>query len=106
MDEHRANILRDIVQRIAATLHPEKIYLFGSHVWGTATSDSDIDLFIVVKDSDQPPYRRSRDVYRCLRGIREPIEILVRTVDEVTKSSGVAASLTARILNHGKLLYG
>jgi predicted nucleotidyltransferase len=47
MEEQRANILNDVIQRITTTLHPEKIYLFGSHAWGTATSDSDIDLFII-----------------------------------------------------------
>ena len=106
MEEQRTNILNDVIQRITTALHPEKIYLYGSHAWGTATSDSDIDLFIIVKESNQPPYKRSRDVYRCLRGIREPIEILVRTADEVKRSSGVVASLTTKILNHGKLLYG
>jgi predicted nucleotidyltransferase len=106
MDEQTTATLHEVTRRITAALHPEKIYLFGSHAWGTATPDSDIDLFIIVKESDQLPYRRSRDVYRCLRGIREPIEVLVRTSEEVKKSSSVVASLTAKILNHGMVLYG
>ena len=98
--------LSEAVRRIAVALNPEKIYLFGSHAWGTATMDSDIDLFIIVKDSGQPPYRRSREVYRSLRGIREPIEVMVRTVSEVDKSKNIASSLTKKVLEQGSLLYG
>ena len=94
------------VDRITAALNPEKIYLFGSHAWGTTTKDSDIDLFIIVKDSTQPPYRRSSEVYRTLRGIREPIEVIVRTLSEVEKSRTVVSSLTKKILDQGRLLYG
>lgn len=99
-------VIAEATKRISEALKPDKIFLFGSHVWGVPTSDSDIDLFIIVKDSDQPSYRRSRDVYRFLRGIREPIEVLVRTIDEVEKSKSVATSLTRKVLEQGKLLYG
>lgn len=98
--------MMEAVQRIAIVLKPEKIYLFGSHAWGVPTQNSDIDLFVIVNDSAQPPYRRSREVYRFLRGIREPIEVIVRTVSEVEKSRMVASSLTKKVLEHGKLLYG
>jgi predicted nucleotidyltransferase len=100
------NILTEVVRRIATALNPEKIYLFGSHAWGTPTPDSDIDLFVIVKESKQPAYRRSRDAYRSLRGIREPFEVIVRTVSEVERSKTVASSLVKRVLEQGTLLYG
>lgn len=99
-------MLTEAVQRIAAALEPEKIYLFGSYAWGEPTQDSDIDLFIIVKESSQPPYRRSREVYRTLRGIREPIEVVVRTIAEVEKSRMVMSSLTKKVLEQGRVLYG
>ena len=98
--------LAEATQRIVSALKPDKIYLFGSYAWGTPTPDSDIDLFVIVRESDQPTYRRSRDAYRCLRGIREPFEVLVRTIDEVEKSKAVASSLIKKVLEQGKLLYG
>lgn len=98
--------LTEGIRRIATALHPEKIYLFGSHAWGTPTPDSDIDLFVIVKESEQPAYRRSRDAYRSLRGLREPFEVIVRTISEVEKSRTVASSLVKKILEQGKLLYG
>ncbi len=93
------------IRRIANALHPEKIYLFGSHAWGIPTPDSDIDLFVIVKESEQPAYRRSREAYRSLRGLREPFEVIVRTSSEVEKSKAVASSLAKKVLEHGKLLY-
>ena len=94
------------IRRIANALNPEKIYLFGSHAWGMPTPDSDIDLFVIVKESEHPAYRRSREAYRSLRGLREPFEVIVRTTAEVEKSKAVASSLVKKVLEHGKLLYG
>ena len=98
--------LAEATKRISMALKPEKIFLFGSHAWGLPTPDSDIDLFIIVKDSDQPPYQRSRNVYHFLRGMRAPIEIVVRTNEEVERSKSVVTSLTRKVLEQGKLLYG
>lgn len=98
--------IAEATKRISQTLKPEKIILFGSHAWGVPTRDSDIDLFIIVKESDQPSYRRSRSVYHCLQGVREPIEVVVRTKDEVEKRKSVVSSLTKKVLEQGKLLYG
>jgi len=98
--------LAEVIRRITAALKPEKIYLFGSHAWGEATPDSDIDLLVIVKESSQPAYRRSSEAYRALRGIREPFEVVVRTVAEVEKNKSVASSLVKKILEQGKLLYG
>lgn len=94
------------IRRIASALNPDKIYLFGSHAWGVPTLDSDIDIFVIVKESDQPAYRRSREAYRSLRGLREPFEVIVRTISEVEKSKAVTSSLVKKILEQGKLLYG
>src|SRR5438270_819088 len=52
-------LLQEIVRRLVDEFHPERIILFGSHVWGTPSPDSDIDLLIVVPASPLPPARRA-----------------------------------------------
>ncbi|GAB7140265.1 hypothetical protein RsTz2092_02130 [Deferribacterales bacterium RsTz2092] len=55
MDKHIAeqvNLVRDI---IVGVLPVEKIFLFGSHAYGTPANDSDVDLYVVMKDD--APYR-------------------------------------------------
>jgi len=45
--------LPEAVRRIVETLHPEKIILFGSYARGNPTSDSDVDL-LVIMETDLP----------------------------------------------------
>ena len=44
--------LDHITAAIKAHTNPEYIYLFGSHTKGTPSSDSDIDIYVVVPDSE------------------------------------------------------
>ena len=47
MVESRTNHIDDIVSRLS-TLDPYRIVLFASHAWGTAESESDIDLLVIL----------------------------------------------------------
>ena len=106
MKQITVELINEITKRIIESLHPEKIILFGSHVWGKPGEYSDIDLFIIIPSSDQPSYRRAREVYRCLRGIGVPIDVIVQTHEEVEHRKNVMTSLTRRVLRQGKVLYG
>ena len=99
-------LLKEITQRLAAEFQPEQIILFGSHAWGTPTEDSDIDLMVIVSDSNLSPTQRDTRAYRCLRGIFIPIDVIVKTRAEVKRFQNVYASLEAEVLEQGKVLYG
>lgn len=105
MKQVTVDLLNEIARRIAETMHPEKIILFGSHAWGKPGESSDIDLFIIVPHSDQPSYRRARDVYRCLRGIGAPVDAIIQTHDEVERNRTVKTSLVRKVLEEGRVLY-
>ena len=76
-------VLKQIVNRLKPA-DPYKIVLFGSHAKGTATSDSDIDLMVILdsqsiaKSYDE---RMKNKLYmrRLLRDInyKQPMDILV-----------------------------
>ena len=106
MQEVTTQLLASISSRIVEAICPEKIVLFGSYAWGKPHKDSDIDLFVVVDSSDEPEYRRARAVYRCLRDISIPIDVIVKTHDEVKRSAMVVSSLTKKVLDEGTVLYG
>jgi len=99
-------LLQAIVERLVAEFHPEQIILFGSHAWGTPTEDSDIDLLVVVSESNERPAQRATRAYRCLRDRIVPMDILVKTRAEVDRFGTVYASLERQVLERGRTLYG
>lgn len=98
--------LEEIVRRLVAEFEPEAIILFGSHAWGTPSEDSDLDLLVIVSESDEPPTARATRGYLAMGNIMVPMDILVKTRAEVERYRPVYASLTCRIMEEGKLLYG
>jgi uncharacterized protein len=96
--------LDEISRRIDAALHPEQIILFGSHAWGTPTEDSDVDLLVILSDSDDTPHRRAVRAHRALRGLTVPCDILVRTQAEIQRINPVRSSLLFRALTEGRRL--
>ncbi len=99
-------LIFDITDRLVKEFNPENIFLFGSHAWGTPNADSDLDLLIILSSSDISPTQRSTLAYRCLRDIPYPLDILVKTREEVEKFSQVPQSLEHQILLKGRCLYG
>jgi len=71
MRELTESLLEATTKRLAESIQPEKIYLFGSHAAGNANQDSDVDLLVVVPDTEE-----------SLREIAK--EFLMRADDEAT----------------------
>ena len=80
--------------------------MFGSHAWGNPHENSDVDLFVVVRDSEESPIRRAQRAHRCLRGMRMPKDVLVETRQEVDRVKALKTSLENTILSRGRRLYG
>lgn len=101
-----AATIEEARSRLVHSLHPEKIILFGSHAWGTPGPDSDLDLLVIVADSDLPPHKRAQAAYRSLFGLGMPCDVIVHTRAEVERLDRVATSLTHRALSEGRVLHG
>ena len=96
--------LREIVHRMVQALQPEKIILFGSYAYGTPTPDSDVDLLVIMETS-APPTERHLAVSRLLRPRPFPVDILVKTPEEVRCALDEGDFFLGEILNHGRVLY-
>lgn len=92
------------VKRIVDTLHPEKIILFGSYAYGTPTSDSDVDL-LVVMPSQEAEIERYLRVSRLLRPRPFAVDILVKTPQELAHSLEHGDFFIAEIVSQGRVLY-
>jgi len=100
-----SSVLDEAVRRIVEALHPELIYLYGSHAYGQPDEDSDVDLFIVVRDSTVPPHKRAVEAYRALRGLFLPAEVKVMTRAEFERRADWLSSIERVIRKKGKILY-
>lgn len=99
------SLLEEITRRLVAEFQPEQIILFGSHAWGTPDEDSDVDLLVIVSESDVSPTQRDIRAHLCLSGLNVPKDVLVKTRAEVERFRHVYASLEAEILERGRVLY-
>jgi predicted nucleotidyltransferase len=105
MQELSSLLLHEITERLVDEFQPEEIILFGSHAWGEPDEDSDLDLLVIISESDLSPARRAMHAHRRLQGLNVAKDILVRTRAEVERFRHVRASLEHRILDEGTVLY-
>jgi predicted nucleotidyltransferase len=92
------------IERIVQELDPEKIILFGSYAYGTPTPNSDVDL-LVIMETDASSKERSWAVSRLLIPRPFPVDILVRTPQELKRALDKGDFFIRDILTHGKVLY-
>jgi uncharacterized protein len=101
----QASELARVVNQIVATFHPDRVYVFGSQARGTPRPDSDIDILVVVSTADEPTYRLAALAYAALAPLGPPVELLFMTRNELDERALATASLPARVLSEGRLLY-
>ena len=94
------------VERLVAEFHPEQIWLFGSYAWGEPRSESDLDFVVVVPESDESPLARAQRAQSRLWGIPIAMDVVVPTKKDFERVRHLKGSLTYKIVNEGRLLYG
>ncbi len=98
-------LLNEVTERLVSTYHPLEIYLFGSHAWGHPTQESDLDLLIVVENSQEKSYKRAMAGHLALHGMMLSKDILVLTKDEFNRLAEDITTLMHRVKKEGKKIY-
>ena len=96
--------ITDIARRIAESLNPEKIILFGSYAWGKPDKDSDLDLFVIMESTERP-IKRSASIRRILKDRYVPMDLLVRTPEELKHRIDIGDPFIKKILRDGQVIY-
>ena len=99
-----AETLPQAVKKIVRELKPEKIILFGSYARGNPTPDSDVDLLVIL-DTEQPRKDRVVAVSLLLYPRPFPVDILVKTPQEIKREIDKGNAFIQEILTKGKVLY-
>ncbi len=92
--------LRD---QIVRRFQPRKIILFGSHAKDAAGVDSDVDL-LVITEFEGSPIRKEIEMSLGLEH-RFPLDLLVRTPQDVAMRCALNDIFIQDILKTGQVLY-
>jgi len=96
--------LQEIVRRIVEAVHPLRVILFGSTARGEAGPQSDLDILIVVPDGTHR-FTTTQAVYRCLRGLRVAVDVVVATESDVREYGDSPVLIYREALRDGRELY-
>jgi predicted nucleotidyltransferase len=97
-------ILAEITRRIVAALDPEKVILFGSYAYGAPHADSDVDL-LVIAETDLDDIQSAVVVSRLIVPRPFPVDILVKTPDEVEAALAKGDWFVTEIMQKGRVLH-
>jgi predicted nucleotidyltransferase len=95
--------IQTMADRIAHEYDPERIILFGSYAYGSASASSDVDI-LVVMSFDGRNFRQSLDI---LNRINPPFatDILARKPEDTRRRYELGDPLIREALDRGKVLY-
>ena len=99
-----SQVIDQLVERVVALVNPLKIILFGSAARGEMGPDSDLDVLIVMPEG---VHRRktAQYLYREIRGLGVPFDILVTTPESLEKHKDNIGLIYDTILEEGREIY-
>ena len=95
--------IQKIVRQIVDRFHPQKVILFGSHVYGKPTEDSDVDLLVVVQTEENPLHTAA-----CISASVAhpfPLDILVIRPPDLVVALREKNIFETEVVNKGVMLY-
>ena len=95
--------IEELADRISRTFHPERIVLFGSHAYGHAGRDSDVDLLVVMSYVG-----KSWEIATEIRNRTRPtfpLDLLVRSAAQMRERMAMGDPFVREISQRGKVLY-
>jgi predicted nucleotidyltransferase len=97
--------ITELVRRIVARTRPCRVIIFGSYAKGTATVNSDLDIF-VVQETELPMARRADDLAPLLASMLIPVDVHIYTPQEVQEYGRDPFSFVHSVLHSGWPVFG
>ncbi len=101
----RSKTIDALVDQIVENVHPISIILFGSTGRGTQTPESDIDVLVVMPEGSHRR-RTAQALYRQIKGIGIPFDIIVATPRDLEEYKDNVGLIYHQILREGVHVYG
>ena len=102
----RREQIQEVCEAIVGRFNPEKIVLFGSYATGEPNSDSDVDLLVVMPFEGSPFRQAAAILDHIVHTVGViPMDLLVRTAEQVQERLKIGDSFMREILERGKVMY-
>ena len=98
------SIEREVAARLLEGMQADEVWLFGSRARRDAKAESDMDLLVVVPDSQQARHDRSRRARLLVAAIPQPMDVAVVTRDEWRRQACVVNTLPYLASHEGRLV--
>lgn len=95
--------LQKVVDEIVWRFQPLKIILFGSRAYDTPSSDSDVDLMVIMNVREPTMYVAARIAAAIPHPV--PIDVVVKTPTEIEEALHQGNIFETEVLKRGIVLY-
>lgn len=97
-------LLKEIVNRIVEVAQPTRVILFGSHARGDAGAGSDIDLLVVVEETESRRELAIR-VLEAMRDLMVDVDVVVATERIMERYGNIPGAIYEVAGSEGTVLY-
>ncbi len=95
-----------LVEYLNNVVDCQKIYIFGSYARGEQRKDSDLDIYITVKNLKERKINLVRKIRKfLLNKINMPMDILINTDEEFDKRKNIKSTLEYIVEKEGVKIY-
>ena len=103
MEKISRRAIQTFARKVAKEFKPQKIILFGSYAYGAPTSDSDVDMLIIMAFNGRNP-EKATEIWMATKP-KFPVDIMVRKPAELKKRLAMGDYFLQDIVSKGKVLY-
>jgi len=96
--------IETMVRRIVERFNPEKVILFGSYACGEPSTDSDVDLLVVMR-VEGSRRKKATEIDLALADRELPLDLIVVTPEEFERDRDQIGTVIRPAVREGRVLY-
>ncbi|MDI6769635.1 MAG: nucleotidyltransferase domain-containing protein [Anaerolineales bacterium] len=98
------DVIHSLTTQIVRRSNPERIILFGSQARGDVRASSDIDLLVVLTETNDKR-QAAIEIRRALAQFPFAKDVIVTTPEEIARRGNLVGSVLRSALREGKVIY-
>ena len=100
------NYLQKIVSCIISAVPTDSVYIFGSFARGEETANSDLDIYVVTKDSEENRFESAGKIGRALLWMNMPKDIIANSSSRFNERRNSLSNIEYTVAREGVKIYG